>query len=144
MIAVDAVHHITLLCAPRRLEEVSGFYQRVLGLQAGPRPEFDFAGAWLYAGSEPIVHLAAVLPQENAGHATATSPPTVLPGAAGAADAIDHIAVRVSSTAAECRERLTAQGVRYTEAPVPGMPIHQIFFRDPLGVKIELNLVVKS
>ena len=35
------------------------WYEDVLGLVSGPRPDFPFDGAWLYLGDLAIVHLVA-------------------------------------------------------------------------------------
>ncbi len=42
------------------LDAMIEWYGRVLGLKPGARPDFDFPGAWLYAGDDPIVHLVGV------------------------------------------------------------------------------------
>src|ERR1700693_5935086 len=41
----------------RNLKETVRFYEDVLGFKNGPRPQFDFPGAWLYSGSQPVLHL---------------------------------------------------------------------------------------
>ena len=41
----------------RKLKETVQFYEDVLGFKNGPRPQFDFPGAWLYSGSQPVLHL---------------------------------------------------------------------------------------
>ena len=140
MSAVGSVHHVTLLCTSFQLQAVRAFYEQVIGLKTGARPDFDFPGAWLYAGEEPIVHLAAVLsaPADD----LAAPAATVLPGARASTGAIDHIALRVEGAVEDFRTRLRAQDIRFTEAPVPGYPLHQLFLNDPLGVKIELNFEV--
>lgn len=43
-----------------RLAEMVKWYEEVLGLTNGPRPNFPFAGAWLYAGDTAAVHLVEV------------------------------------------------------------------------------------
>jgi catechol 2,3-dioxygenase-like lactoylglutathione lyase family enzyme len=40
-----------------QLERLKAFYSDVLGLVPGPRPNFSFGGAWMYCGSQPVVHL---------------------------------------------------------------------------------------
>ena len=65
--AVAGVNHVTLLCSIDQLPSVEHFYKEVLGLRVGPRPAFDFPGTWLYAGEEPIVHLAATLGRSSLG-----------------------------------------------------------------------------
>ena len=37
----------------RKLNETVRFYEDVLGFTNGPRPPFNFPGAWLYAGEKP-------------------------------------------------------------------------------------------
>src|SRR5262245_25814490 len=41
----------------RKLKETVQFYEDVLGFVNGPRPEFDFPGAWLYSAGHPVLHL---------------------------------------------------------------------------------------
>ncbi|MEQ8396687.1 VOC family protein [Thalassobaculum sp.] len=33
------------------------FYERVLGLEKGKRPDFGFDGAWMYSGPDAVVHI---------------------------------------------------------------------------------------
>jgi catechol-2,3-dioxygenase len=39
---------------------MQSFYCDILGMQVGPRPNFDFGGAWLYCAGAPVIHLVAV------------------------------------------------------------------------------------
>ena len=41
----------------RNLKETVEFYEDVLGFTNGPRPPFNFPGAWLYSGDHPVLHL---------------------------------------------------------------------------------------
>ena len=41
----------------RKLEETVHFYENVLGFTNGPRPPFNFPGAWLYSSGHPVLHL---------------------------------------------------------------------------------------
>ena len=137
MTSVGGLSHVTLLCSPAQLSSVKDFYEQVIGLEPGARPSFDFPGAWLYAGKEPIIHLAAVLQ----GDATAvpSSLRSALPGGTPSTGSIDHIALCANCTVDESREKLTRLGIPFTEAPVPDFPLYQLFLNDPLDVKIELN-----
>jgi catechol 2,3-dioxygenase-like lactoylglutathione lyase family enzyme len=139
MTAVGGVNHVTLCCAVDQLPSVERFYTEVLGLRVGPRPGFDFPGAWLYAGDEPIVHLAATLRQRAAGAVSEFASSTVTPGAAALTGPIDHVALRIDGSVDEWRRMLGARGIRFAEAPVPDFSLYQLFLHDPLGVKIELN-----
>lgn len=53
-----ALDHVNL--RTRKLERLTSFYVDVLGLTRGPRPEFEFSGAWLYIGERAVVHLVEV------------------------------------------------------------------------------------
>ncbi len=56
---VGMLEHVNLRTA--RLDELVDWYDRVLGLKAGWRPDFPFPGAWLYSGdNKPTVHLVGV------------------------------------------------------------------------------------
>ena len=51
------VSHITLVTGD--LERASAFYEKFLGLQPIPRPDYDFAGAWYRCGDLEIHLIAA-------------------------------------------------------------------------------------
>lgn len=122
---LHAIDHFTIRCHPDALDSLLTFYTRALNLKPGPRPDFDFPGHWLYAGAQPVVHLAA---NDRSG-----SPLT-----AGTTGRLDHISFRTSGLAAT-RQRLAAENIPFAELPVPGMPLHQVFLNDPTGLKIELT-----
>ena len=124
---LDRIDHYTLRCTEAQLDSLRGFYGAVLGLQVGPRPDFDFPGVWFYLCGRPVVHLAAFADRAAAD-----------PGATAGASGFDHVAFRASGLAAT-RRRLTEHGMRWTERPVPGFPLHQVFLTDPLGVRVELT-----
>ena len=122
---VTALHHYTIRCTPDELPPLVDFYTRVMRLTVGDRPDIPAPGAWLYAQGQPIVHLYA--------HLAAPDQP-VEP----ATGALDHISFR-SRGLDEMRQHLGALGVCFTEAPIPGWPIHQLFLHDPRGLKIEMT-----
>lgn len=122
---VTALHHFTVRCTPGELPPLLDFYTRVVRLTVGDRPEVPAPGAWLYADGQPIVHLYAHL----------TVPDPLGDPATGH---VDHISFR-SRDLQEMRAHLAAQGVPFTEAPVPDWPLHQVFIHDPRGLKIEMT-----
>ena len=122
------IDHFTLRVAPGELPLLLDFYRRVLRLVEGARPDFDFPGHWLYCEDRAVVHLA--------GNAPADEPP--LADGGHSTGKFNHVSLRASGLA-EMREHLRAQCVAWREAPVPGMPLHQVFLRDPSGLLIELT-----
>ncbi len=124
--SVRCLHHYTLRCPPDEVEALAEFYVRVIGLQRGDRPELPLPGAWLYAGGEPIVHIYANVDAQQASLLGESTGP------------LDHISFR-SENLAGMRGHLRAIGCPFTEAPVPHRPLHQVFVRDPKGLKIELT-----
>ena len=127
---VTALHHFTIRCTPDELTPLVDFYTRVMRLEAGARPVVPAPGVWLYAEGQPIVHLYAHLQTPEA----ATDPVT---------GHVDHISFR-SHGLEEMRRHLDELGVPFTEAPVPGWDMHQLFLHDPRGLKIELTFWLKQ
>jgi catechol 2,3-dioxygenase-like lactoylglutathione lyase family enzyme len=105
-----------------RLAETQAFFVAVLGLRVGPRPAFDVAGAWLYAGDKDVVHLV------ETDHDKLPSP----------AASIHHFALRVADFEAALA-RLRDRSVPYETDTTPGGELRQIYVTDPNGVRVELN-----
>ncbi|MDI3384555.1 VOC family protein [Xenophilus aerolatus] len=122
---VTALHHFTINCTPEELPPLLDFYTRVMRLTTGARPEMPAPGAWLYAEGQPIVHLYAHL-------ASADAPVEPVTGH------LDHISFRARGLQ-EMRAHLDAAGVPFTEAPIAGWAIHQLFVHDPRGLRIEMT-----
>jgi len=107
-----------------KLAETVQFYEAVLGFENGPRPPFNFPGAWLYCEGRPVLHL-----NDLAGSGRQPGTGT---------GAIEHIAFASRGFAATQRH-LTTLGIHHRISQVPGRTRWQIFLRDPNGVEIELN-----
>jgi catechol 2,3-dioxygenase-like lactoylglutathione lyase family enzyme len=105
-----------------RLAATTAFFRDVLGLKEGWRPDFPFAGAWLYSGDTAVVHLVEL----------------EAPRGPSRAASMDHAAFRIEDYEA-CRGRLDAAGIAYRTIDIPGTEIRQIFITDLNGVNIELN-----
>ncbi len=46
----------------RKLADTVRFYEEILGLENGDRPNFAFPGAWMYSEGKPVVHLVDISP----------------------------------------------------------------------------------
>ena len=44
----------------RKLADTVRFYEDVLGLEKGDRPNFAFPGAWMYSEGKAVVHLVDI------------------------------------------------------------------------------------
>jgi catechol 2,3-dioxygenase-like lactoylglutathione lyase family enzyme len=111
----------------RNLAETVRFYEDVLGLEKGPRPNFAFPGAWMYSEGKAVVHLVDI---------AATSEPQKPDSGV-----VHHVAF-ASRGFDDMKQRLKAKDMRFEARQVPGGELWQIFVDDPNGVLIELNYEV--
>ncbi len=123
------------------LEACQRFYVDVLGLAAGPRPNFPFPGVWLYAGpatawSNAVVHVIGADPAHPEGLEGYLGPRKGTTARGGGV--VDHVAFNGTGLA-QMRQRLAALGIVARERTVPGMGLHQLFVEDPDGIVVELN-----
>lgn len=128
---VRGLHHFTIRCSKAQLRSLRDFYCDVLGMNEGPRPDFDFPGHWLYVGGTGLLHLAAILPDPMSEAA---------PDSTSGFDHVSLAGVQLDAT----RKLLADRGIPFDEPPVPGWPLWQIFLRDPVGSKIELTFDMSS
>ena len=119
-----AMDHFTILT--ENVAATVAFYGELLGLEPGPRPPFDFPGAWLYGAGpgiepRPILHVVGgrPLPDEPQG-------------------VIDHMAFSATGLAETVR-LLDARGLEYRLQHLPGNSLWQLFFFDPSGARVELD-----
>ncbi len=117
------VHHVNLGCRPKDIPAIEKFYGSILGLNVGYRPQFPNEGLWLYMGEHPLIHVVVRFPDDWSGDEKRSS--------------WDHVAFDVTGVD-EYRRRLVGYGAPFDEQNVPGAGF-QMFVRDPVGNKIELN-----
>jgi catechol 2,3-dioxygenase-like lactoylglutathione lyase family enzyme len=108
----------------RNLGDTVRFYEDVLGLEKGERPNFTCPGAWMYSEGKPVVHLVDISPTDE--------PQKPDSGV------VHHVAF-ISTGFAGMQQRLASKGMKFDSRQVPGGDLWQIFVRDPNGVMIELN-----
>jgi catechol 2,3-dioxygenase-like lactoylglutathione lyase family enzyme len=108
----------------RKLADTVRFYEDILGLEKGARPDFAFPGAWMYSEGKAVVHLVDISKTEE--------PQKPDSGV------VHHVAF-ISRGFADMQKRLEGKGFKYDSRQVPGGDLWQIFVDDPNGVMIELN-----
>lgn len=123
------------------LDACQRFYEDVLGLAVGPRPDFPFPGLWLYEGdrsqwANAVVHIIGVDRNDPEGLKRYLGDRDL--ASLQGTGAVDHIAFFATGLAA-MRAKLARLGIAPRERTVPGLGLHQVFVNDPNGVVIELN-----
>ena len=133
---ITAIDHILLLSDD--IDATRDFYCSALGLTVGARPPLEFPGYWLFGEEGPCLHIAdRRVYNERArrlGLGTADE---------GVAGLIDHVAFAATDYA-EAAERLERDGIAAIRNVVPEAGMRQLFFSDPDGVRIEVNVVERD
>lgn len=122
--SIEGMNHFTILTAD--VEATVEFYREVLGLEAGPRPNFNFPGAWLYAGGSPILHVIGGRPRE-----------ALKPGV------IDHMAFSARGLPSVLAT-LRARSIEHDCRRQTGSGVWQVFFFDPNGARVELDFAASE
>ena len=120
-----ALDHVNIRTS--RVEELASFYVEVLELARGPRPPFSFAGAWLYCGDRPVVHLV----DAGAGAPAAIDPNDLR---------LSHFAFR-GSDLGNLLARLKHAGVEFRIEQLPATSVAQVHLRDPDGNALHVDFV---
>ena len=134
--SLSTLDHCSIRTA--KLPETRNFYVDLLGLEDGPRPDFDFPGYWLYLDNKPVVHIVGIDPDDPSGleeYLGGSVDPAECENGSGA---FDHIAFRAREPLA-LRAKLDAAGLPYREREVPNLHLFQMFVEDPNGITVELN-----
>lgn len=113
------LEHVNMRTA--HLDQMSRFYQDVLGLKLGYRPPFKFGGAWLYVDERPCVHLVEV-----------ERPKT------GDDPRLEHFAFRAEGFR-DFIAHLEGHKVEYWVSHVPEIDICQVNVHDPDGNHVEIG-----
>jgi catechol 2,3-dioxygenase-like lactoylglutathione lyase family enzyme len=108
----------------RNLADTVHFYENVMGLEKGPRPNFAFPGAWMYSEGKAVVHIVDISKTDEQ-----QKPDSGV---------VHHVAF-VSRGFDGMKQRLESKGMPFDARQVPGGDLWQIFVNDPNGVMIELN-----
>ena len=107
-----------------QLDEMSAFYETVLGLKRGKRPSFPFGGAWHYCGKNAIVHLVELTDDIKPGEAQ-----------------VEHYALRATGSMKAFQEKCRKMDAPYNVVTVAELNMRQVNVFDPDGNKIEVQFV---
>ena len=118
--SVIAFDHVNVRTA--NLSKMIDWYEDILGLRQGKRPDFQFPGAWLYLEDCAFVHLVG-------------SSETLT---AGGNVSLEHFAFRATDMPAFLK-KLNERGIDHSIDPVPGFPIVQVNLFDPDGNHIHVD-----
>jgi catechol 2,3-dioxygenase-like lactoylglutathione lyase family enzyme len=121
-VSVGVLDHFNI--RTRKLADTVRFYEDILGLEKGARPNFAFPGAWMYSEGKPVVHLVDI---------SSTDEPQKPDSGV-----VHHVAF-ASLGFAGMKQRLESKRMEFDSRQVPGGELWQIFVNDPNGVMIELN-----
>ena len=117
------------------------FYEGVLGLSVGPRPDFPFPGLWMYRGdhgdyANAAVHIIGIDLNDADGLKRYLGDRDL--SSLKGSGAVDHIAFFATGLGAML-DHLRSLGITCRERTVPVIGLHQLFLEDPDGVTVELN-----
>ena len=112
--------HVNIRTA--QLDDMSAFYEGVLGLKRGKRPNFQFGGAWHYCGTNAIVHLVESVKKIKPGEAQ-----------------VEHFALRAGGSMKTFQRKLRDHDAPYEMVPLLDINMVQVNVFDPDGNKIEVQ-----
>ena len=120
---IARMDHFTIVT--KDAQATAKFYGDMLGFESGPRPNFMFPGAWLYNDGKPILHVIqkAEIPQ--------------------GAGVLDHMAfwgTDLPGYIAKLKSRDMPYDLRRLPENGPGAGVWQLFFTDPNGARVEIDL----
>ncbi len=118
---IQGLDHLNI--RTNQLDAMIAWYSEVLGMTPGPRPDFSFRGAWMYANDQALVHLIGVstpLAVEQQGLQ------------------LEHGAFRATDFP-KFVAKLDARGERREILRVPGFPIVQVNVWDPDGNHLHID-----
>ncbi len=123
---IERLDHVNLRTT--QLDEMIAWYGAVLDMHPGPRPNFGFPGAWLYAKGHALVHLVRVDTKPGNGDGDLT---------------LEHAAFSATGMAAFLA-KLDEQGERYKVSRVEDVGITQVNVWDPDGNHLHIDFAEEN
>jgi len=112
--------HVNIRTA--KLDEMSAFYENVLGLKRGKRPSFGIGGAWHYCGRQAVVHLVESKKKIKTEEAQ-----------------IEHFALRSNGSIKSFQKKMRETDTPYKVVALTEINMTQVNVFDPDGNKIEVQ-----
>jgi catechol 2,3-dioxygenase-like lactoylglutathione lyase family enzyme len=109
------------------LDEMSDFYEDVLGLKRGPRPSFAFGGAWHYCGKNAVVHIVESSKKLKTSETQ-----------------LEHFAFRSNGTVKAFQKKMRETDTPYNVVPLTEINMIQVNVFDPDGNKIEVQFAASE
>ena len=113
----------------KNIEAMKTWYTDILGMHVGDRPNLQTAGAWMYVGDHPVVHLVATDDEILAGSESQLK--------------LEHFALTASGMK-DLEKRLTAAGEKFAKREVPGIGVMQFNIWDPDGNHIHIDFTLAN
>ena len=117
--------HVNIRTA--KLDEMSAFYEDVLGLPRGKRPSFGMGGAWHYCGKQAVVHLVETTKKFKTEEAQ-----------------IEHFAFRSNGSIKSFQKKMRETDTPYKVGPITEINLIQVNVFDPDGNKIEVQFAASE
>lgn len=121
---IKRLDHVNLYTS--NLAQMVEWYDRVLEIKSGPRPNFPFPGAWLYVAGDPVVHMSQVEKER-----------------ASVEPRIEHFAFQAEGLK-KLVDRLNQFGIEHSVDEVPGLPITQVNLADFDGNHIHIDFTSET
>jgi len=119
---IKRLDHVNLVTA--KLNEMVAWYEEILGLTSGPRPDFPFGGAWLYTDDMPVIHLVETTQPDPVGSEAALT--------------LEHFAFSAKG-AAEFERRLNEYCAPFQKIEIQEAGLVQFHIADPDGNHLHVD-----
>lgn len=122
---VNKLDHVNVATA--RMDDMLKWYETVLGLTTGPRPDFPFPGAWIYVGDTAAIHLVGHDGAPKVGSEVGLK--------------LEHFAFSATGRS-EFEARLEAKGESFEKVEIKSAGFVQFHLSDPDGNHIHVDFPI--
>lgn len=120
---ITRIDHFTVLT--KDTKATAEFYSDILGMEIGARPNLKVRGVWLYCSGAPLLH---VIEKDD------------IPDGNGVLDHVALCGTDLHGLVARLEARKVAYELNRFPAGGPSSGDWQLFFRDPNGARVEIDL----